>query len=102
MKKLMMAIGFTVLGTAVYSQTESKVTIQTVTSTDNDLFKSIKPADGAPAVFANQAELDAKRADKIDKVKQRLMENKENPEMVKFLKEDLWRFENAIAKEIKN
>ena len=29
------------------------------------------------------------------------MENKENPEMVKFLQEELWRFENAIAKEIK-
>jgi|APGre2960657404_1045060.scaffolds.fasta_scaffold153097_2 hypothetical protein len=102
MKKTALMLSFFCLGTVVFGQMEKQIVKSTNTVSKVGLFQSRKPADGYPAVFANQAELDAKKADKIDKTKQKLMENKENPEMVKFLQEELWRFENAIAKEIKN
>ena len=100
MKKTMLIIGFFSLSSLAFGQTEKQI-VKPNSAIETDLFQSRKPVDGYPAVFANKEELEAKKADKIDKTKQKLMENKENPEMVKFLQEELWRFENAIAKEIK-
>lgn len=83
----------------LYGQTENTTTTTTTTIelTDEQLFTAVKPADGAPAVFATQEELDAKQGFKIDNTKQKLIENRNNPEMVRFLQEELWRFENAVV-----
>ena len=66
------------------------------------ILTSIKPADESPAVFPTQQELDEKIADKIEKIKQLILDNRENAEMVENLRKDLWRFENAIVIELKN
>lgn len=97
MKKTLIIFSFITVSSLTFGQTEKQIS----NTNQSELFQSRKPADGYPSVFADKAELDAKKADKIDKTKQKLMENKDNPEMVKFLQEELWRFENAIAKEIK-
>lgn len=102
MKKTLLLFSLIFLNTIAFGQTETKAIKPSNSTIESELFQSRKPADGHPAVFADKAELDAKKADKIDKTKQKLMENKDNPEMVKFLQEELWRFENAIAKEKTN
>lgn len=101
MKKTIIALGFVVVNSFVYGQTINAETTQ-ATITNTELFTPLKPADGSPAVFANQAELQEKKAIKIANTKQKLIANRENPEMVKTLQEELWRFENAVAKETKN
>lgn len=101
MKNAIIALGFVVVNSFVYGQTIKAETPQPAI-TDTELFTALKPSDESPAVFANQAELQEKKAIKIANTKQKLIANRENPEMVKMLQEELWRFENAIAKEIKN
>lgn len=100
MKKIIVALSLLLIENISYGQVQSQQTGTNAKISDTELFTSKKPADASPAVFANKSEMDAKKADKIDKTKQKLIENSENPEMVKFLQEELWRFENAIAKEL--
>ena len=98
MKKTFFVVSLIVLGSTAFGKTETNSTsTQTVELTDEQLFTSVKPADGAPAVFATQEELNAKQGFKIENTKQKLMENRNNPEMVRFLQEELWRFENAVV-----
>lgn len=66
------------------------------------LLTPLEPIEKNPAVFNSQAELDAKVAGKIDEIKQRILANTENAELVQQLRNDLWRMENAIVKPIKN
>jgi hypothetical protein len=65
---------------------------------DAEFFVPIEPEDKHPAVFPTQEELDAKIADKIDKIKQLIYENRNNPALVEGFRKDLWRFEHAIVK----
>lgn len=98
MKKMMYTLGVFLLSAGAIAKTNSNLAATEVEVTNSDLFKSIKPEDGQPVVFANQAELDGKVEDKIQNMKQQLVENRNNPEMVIYLKQELWRFENAIVK----
>ena len=66
-------------------------------SLDAEMFISIKPEDGHPVVFPTQEEMDAKITDKIEKIKQLIYENRDNPALVEGFRRDLWRFENAIV-----
>lgn len=94
----MFTLGLILLSAGAIAQTNTSPTVAEVEQTDADLFKSIRPADGQPVVFANQAELDEKVEFKIQKMKQQLVENRNNPEKVIYLKQELWRFENAVVK----
>jgi hypothetical protein len=87
------------MGSLSYGQTETNQVSEpaTVELTDEQLFTSRKPADAQPAKFASQADLDAKRSIKIENIKQKLIENRNNPDAVKILQEQLWRFENAVV-----
>lgn len=101
MKKTIIALGFVVVNSFIYGQTMNTETTEQAKLSDTELFTAHKPLDGNPAVFASKAELEEKKAIKISNTKEKLLANRENPEMVKMLQEELWRFENAIAKEIK-
>lgn len=66
------------------------------------IYTSVKPVDASPVVFANQEELDSKKADKIEKIKGLIQEHQNNPNELLRLREELWRFENATVKESTN
>jgi hypothetical protein len=97
MKKTMFIVGVLFLGMNTYAQTESKTPVSTIETNNDDLFKSKKPADAQPATFSSQEDLDLKVSNKIKFIKEELIKNKNNPEQIKFLQEELWRFENAIV-----
>lgn len=63
-----------------------------------DILTSIKPADGQPAVFSNQVDLENKVDSKIEEIKKMILENRNDAVKVNHLREELWRFENAIVK----
>ncbi len=65
-----------------------------------NIYTSIKPADGQPAVFNTHEELTAKIQDKKDKTILLIKENQTDPAMVKIYREQLWRFENAVVLEV--
>lgn len=94
----MFTLGVVLMSTGAFAQTNSNPTVTEMEQSNSDLFKSIKPKDGQPVVFANQVELEEKVDYKIDQMKQQLVENRNNPEKVIYLKQELWRFENAIVK----
>ena len=93
-------VSFILASFSTFAQSEAK------SDTNNkaeysEILTSIKPVDESPAVFPTQEELDEKIADKIDKIKQLIIENRENPIAVEQLRKDLWRFENAVVIELK-
>lgn len=94
MYKVILLAGLLISSPAFSQQQESQPTMESI---DPVIFTSIEPADGRPAVFPTQEELDAKIADKIDKIKQLIYENRDNAVLVEGFRKDLWRFENAIV-----
>jgi hypothetical protein len=62
-----------------------------------NILTSIKPADEQPVVFANKMELDQKVDFKIENTKRAILENRNDAVKVRQLREELWRFENAIV-----
>lgn len=59
---------------------------------------SIKPADGTPAYFTTQEELDAKKQDKIAKLKIMITEASGDEAKQTYLRQELWRMENAAVR----
>ena len=76
-------------------------TMAVVAQSGNTEITSVKPADENPVVFSSQSELDAKKADKIEKIKVLIRENEGNADKIMYLRKELWRFENAIVVEPK-
>ncbi len=103
MIKVLRVIPIVMLASSLFSQTESnqvvdpKIERTSFELTDEQLFTPQKPANGRPAIFASQADLEAKQAIKIEGIKQKLIANRNDPQMVNTLKEQLWRFENAVV-----
>jgi len=64
---------------------------------NGDIYTSLKPADGQGAVFNTKEELDAKVQDKKDKMILMIRENANDTAMVRQLRYELWRFENAVV-----
>lgn len=91
MKKLLLSI--LVMSTCVaYGQEQSS------NHHSESIYVSIKPVDESPAVFASQEELDEKKNDKIEKIKTLINENQNDSVELQRLREELWRFENAIVR----
>lgn len=93
MKQLLLSVTLICAGFTYAQESHS------TTAEPSSLFVSIRPADGKPAVFPTQQELDEKIEDKIDKIKQLILENQHDPVVLERLKQDLWRFENAVVQE---
>jgi hypothetical protein len=62
-----------------------------------DIYSPLKPADASPAVFSSKEEMQSKLQDKKYNTIELIRQNKDNPEQVKQLREQLWRFEHAIV-----
>lgn len=65
--------------------------------TQKSIYTSLKPSDATPATFSTQEELNEKVPAKKSAIKDQITLNKDKPERIKQLREDLWRFENAIV-----
>lgn len=76
-------------------------TMAVMAQSGNSEITALKPADASPATFSTHAELDAKVPEKIEKLKKMIRENEGNEEKLQYLREELWRFENAIVVEPK-
>lgn len=63
----------------------------------DDIYTSLRPADGQGAVFNTKEELDAKVQDKKDKMISMIKANAADTAAVRQLRYELWRFENAIV-----
>lgn len=97
-KVLLFAIfGFVINSSSVsFSQTTPvypPVRNEAVQSTE---VTSLKPIDASPATFSSQEELDKIVPVKIAKIKEMIKAEKNN-ERIQLLREDLWRFENAVV-----
>jgi len=88
MKKMILTLALGLTSMVVVAQSSSEIT-------------SLKPLDESPAVFSSQAEMDEKKSEKIAKMKVMIRENEGDEEKIKQLREELWRFENAIVVEPK-
>ncbi|HQQ94048.1 MAG TPA: hypothetical protein PLQ93_05800 [Bacteroidia bacterium] len=64
-----------------------------------ELFTPLKPADATPAVFTTRQEMEQKVPQKKQSTIDLIRQNKNNPAEVKRLREQLWRYENAITTE---
>lgn len=95
MKKTLLFIGL-LMSTMAFGQSGTQIS-NPANADQSALFVSIRPVDGRGAVFPTQAELDAKIDDKIDKIKQLILENKDKPSELEKLQTELWRFENAVV-----
>ncbi len=85
MKQVLLLVALTTMSTCAMAQTNAK----TITS--------IRPDDGTPAYFTTQEELDAKKADKIEKIKVLIIEANGDVEKQTALRKELWRMENATV-----
>lgn len=87
MNKIILLVGVFMASTALFGQQ------------NQELLTPLKPANEKPATFTSQAHMDEKKEAKIEAIKAQIIENQNNPERVKVLRQDLWRFENAIVVE---
>jgi uncharacterized protein YdeI (BOF family) len=64
---------------------------------NEDIYTSLRPADAQPVQFSSQVELDAKIQYKKDNMIALIGANRKDTAMVRLLRYELWRFENAIV-----
>ena len=94
MKRVMLCIAI-FCGSAMVNNTYAQETIELQ---QENILTSIKPVDGQPAVFSNQVDLENKVGLKIEEIKKMILENRNDTVKVNHLRQELWRFENAIVK----
>lgn len=99
MKKISLLILVFISTTFVSVAQDGKTT--TKKNVEESIYTSLKPADGQGAVFNSKEEMQAKIQDKKDKMIGLIKENANDPVKVKQYREELWRFENAVVKELK-
>ncbi len=76
--------------------------VQNKKTASENIYTSLKPADGTPVVFNSQEDLNAKIQTKKNNVLALIKENAGDSVQVKILREQLWRFENATVKAANN
>lgn len=87
---------------SLLSFSQNTAAAQSISTTPEVLFTPLKPKDGSPVVFSSRQELEQKKPLKINGIKDEIRVNQNNPEIIKHLREQIWRFENAIVIEPKN
>jgi hypothetical protein len=93
MKKILLALALFSGGIAMnqaYGQ-------ESVKTEQNPLLTSIKPADGKPATFSSQTDLENTVPAKIAAIKEEILKTPNDTVRVNHLRQQLWRFENAIV-----
>jgi hypothetical protein len=89
---LFVGLSITSLSNAQDRSTENKK------AGSENIYTSLKPADGTPAFFSSQEDLNAKVPGKKSALLNLIKENAGDTAQVRMLREQLWRFENAIIK----
>jgi len=95
-KRKTFAILFVMFALLTFAQTSSDGIIRG-NANPNEIYTPLKPADGKGAVFNTQAELNSKIQSKKDNMIAMINANINDPVKVKYYREELWRFENAIV-----
>jgi hypothetical protein len=80
------------------AQINSAVSKKPAENPVTDIYTSVKPADGNPAVFSSKEELESKIQYKKDNILGMIRQNASDTAKVRYLRQELWRFENAIVK----
>ena len=87
---------FILFAFATFSQTDSDGIVRGK-SIQNETYTALKPVDSKPAVFNSQDELNSKMQSKKENMIALIKANESDPIKVKYYREELWRFENAIV-----
>lgn len=98
MKKIPILLLFLTAGFASTAQTNN-ATSPAKTETKENIYTSLKPADGQVVVFHSKEEMEAKVEGKKENMREFIRQNANDPERVKYYREELWRFENAVVKQ---
>jgi len=88
---------FACLSLASISFAQDK-TVNGKKAVSENIYTSLKPADGTPAVFSSKEDLDSKVQNKKNNLLILIKENSGDTAQVRILREQLWRFENAIVR----
>ena len=68
-----------------------------VTKSESTSIASLKPADATPATFSTKEELEKAVPMKTAKIKEAINSGKYDDVQLQKLREELWRFENAVV-----
>lgn len=85
-----------------FSQEKVRTTLQPapkaeVTKSESTSITSLKPADATPATFSTKEELEKAVPMKTAKIKEAINSGKYDDVQLQKLREELWRFENAVV-----
>lgn len=93
MKKILLTVAL-LSGGALINQSYAQ---ETETTIQNPLLTSLKPADGKPATFSSQTELENTVPAKIAAINEEILKTPNDTVRVNYLRQQLWRFENAVV-----
>jgi len=93
-KSILFLIVFFGFASVIIAQDKSK-------PDSENIYTALRPADGNPVVFNSQEELNAKIEAKKKNILTLIKENSGDTAQVRILREQLWRFENAVVKPVK-
>lgn len=85
------------VGSSSFAQETKASTSLSNQQNQNKEITSLKPADGFGAQFTTQADLDQTVPLKIAKIKEMIASGQYGEDRIKVLREELWRFENAVV-----
>ncbi len=85
------------VGSSAFAQETKPTSSISNQQNQNKEITSLKPIDGYTAVFTTQADLDQTVPLKIAKIKEMIASGQYGEDRIKVLREELWRFENAIV-----
>jgi len=90
MKKVLLLSATVVFSLALNAQSSSTILTKEMIHAD-------RPADAIPKFFKSQEELDKMVPQKVDELKQLILDNQSNIDKVFYYREEIWRYENAIV-----
>lgn len=93
-KVLLLAVGV-IFSAALNAQSSSAVLTK-------EMIHSDRPADAIPKSFKSKEELDLTVPQKVDELKQLILDNQTNKDKVFFYREEIWRYENAVVEGKRN
>lgn len=93
---LLFVTGFSATSVAqmTVAPVKSKQTTEQKESTES---LSLKPVDGTPAKFTTKEEMESALPQKIANIKEMINSGKYEGQRLQYLREELWRFENAVV-----
>ncbi len=96
---LLVSLGFMLSSNVSFSQMTSATETKSSTVANDALTNTtaLKPADGQPSVFSSQESLESTVPKKISALRDQIAAGKLTEAQVINLRQEIWRFENAIV-----